>query len=495
MAGTEYRGELEQRLKTVLDELENQSKETTVILYIDEIHMICGAGAGGNSSMDIANLIKPMLTKSNIRVIGATTYDEYKQHIEKDKALARRFKQVLVVEPTPDEAKEILKGIIPIYEDYHHVKYEKGVADVIVDLSVKYIHDKKLPDKAIDIIDEAGADLSQHWNGTDTCGKVTKKMVENIIATTYNIPVQSVEKDDIAKLRELSKKVTANVFGQDEAVEECVKAIKLSRLGLTEENKPIASLLFVGQTGVGKTEVANQIAKALDVELLRFDMSEYMDKTSVNKLIGANAGYIGYEDGGLLVEEIRKHPYSVLLLDEVEKAHPDVFNSFLQIMDNATLTDNKGRKADFKNVIIIMTSNAGANEVIKKSLGFGGDTKVVDFSNMDRAVEKTFTPEFRNRLTKIVKFNSMDDKMAERIVIKKLNNFIEIITKKGIEVTYNKDVVEYIKKKGITVEYGARELIRVINDDVKMLFVDVLMKSKKPKKLDLVVENDKLILK
>ena len=494
MAGTEYRGQMEQRLKVVIDELKKQSEEGMVILYIDEIHMICGAG-GSNSSMNVANIIKPMLTKSNIRVIGATTHDEYKQHIEKDKALARRFKQVTVVEPSPDEAKEIIRGIIPLYEDYHHVKYDDGVGDIIVDLSVKYVHDKKLPDKAIDIIDEAGASLSQDWDGQNDCGTVTKKMVENIIANSYGIPVQTVEKDDIAKLRDLDKQVTANVFGQDDAVAECIKAIKLSRLGLTEENKPIASLLFVGQTGVGKTEVAKQIANALDINLIRFDMSEYMDDTAVNKLIGASAGYVGYDDGGLLVEEIRQHPYSVLLLDEVEKANPKVFNAFLQVMDNATLTDNKGRKADFKNVIIIMTSNAGANDIIKTSLGFGGDTKVVDFSSMDKAVERTFTPEFRNRLTKVVKFNSMNDDMAERIVVKHLNNLINTVEKKGIKVTYDTDVVKYVKDKGITVEYGARELLRVINDDIKMLFVDVLMSDNVPEEVKLEVNEDKLVLK
>lgn len=494
LANTEYRGEMEGRLKSVIDELEEQSNECMVILYIDEIHMIEGAGKTEGGSMDVANLIKPLLTKSNIRVIGATTYEEYKQCIEKDKALARRFKLVTVVEPTPSEAKEILHGIAPSYEEYHHVKYDKEALDEIVDLTVKYVHDKKLPDKAIDIMDEAGANISKNYKEGDKDIVITSSMIEEIIAKSYNIPVETVVEDDIKKLRELENNVKEHVFGQDEAVKECVDSIKLSRLGLTDENKPIASLLFVGQTGVGKTEVAIQISKALGIDFVRFDMSEYSDDMSVTKLIGASAGYVGYEDGGLLVEEIRKHPHCVLLLDEIEKASPKVFNTLLQVMDNATLTDNKGRQADFKNVLIIMTSNAGASGIARNGLGFGSDSKIIDFSNMDKAVKDTFTPEFRNRLTKIVKFNSMSDDMAELIVRKRLDEFIKLLKTKNISATYNNDVVKLIKIKGITKEFGARELLRVINRDIKMLFVDLMLNGKN-NNVSITVEGDNLVLK
>lgn len=494
LANTEYRGEMEGRLKSVITELEKQSNEGMVILYIDEIHMIEGAGKTEGGSMDVANLIKPLLTKSNIRVIGATTYEEYKQCIEKDKALARRFKLVTVVEPTPSEAKEILRGIAPLYEEYHHVKYENAALDEIVDLTTKYVHDKKLPDKAIDIMDEAGANISKNYKEGDKDVVITSSMIEEIIANSYNIPVETVVEDDIKKLRELEDNVKEHVFGQDEAVKECVDSIKLSRLGLTDENKPIASLLFVGQTGVGKTEVAIQLSKALGIDFVRFDMSEYSDDMSVTKLIGASAGYVGYEDGGLLVEEIRKHPHCVLLLDEIEKASPKVFNTLLQVMDNATLTDNKGRQADFKNVLIIMTSNAGASGIARNGLGFGSDSKVIDFSNMDKAVKDIFTPEFRNRLTNIVKFNSMSDVMAELIVRKRLDEFIDVLSTKNITAKYNDDVVNLIKTKGITKEFGARELLRVINKEIKMAFVDLMLNGKS-NKVSITVQDNNIVLK
>lgn len=495
LAGTEYRGDMEERLKNVLDELEEQSKDTMVILYIDEIHMICGAGKTEGGSMDVANLIKPVLTKSKIKIIGATTYEEYKQYFEKDKALSRRFKMVTVCEPSIEEAKEIMYGIAPIYGKFHHVTYRKEALDAVVELTVKYVHDKRLPDKAIDILDEAGANVSKNYTKGDKNKIVTKAIVEKIISDSYNIPAETVVEDETAKLRTLESRVKENVFGQDEAIVECVNAIKLNRLGLTDENKPVANFLFVGQTGVGKTEIAVQLSKALGIELVRLDMSEYSDEMSVNKLIGAGAGYIGYEDGGILVEEIRKHPYCVLLLDEIEKAHAKVFNTLLQVMDNATLTDNKGRKADFKNVIIIMTSNAGASDMTRNGLGFGSDSKIVDFSTMDKAVKDTFTPEFRNRLTKIIKFNNMSEEMAYRIVKKHLDELVKLLDNKGIKTEYDNDAIEYIKAKGITPEFGAREILRVINSDVKMLFVDKLLSGKKTTKtLKLVVKDNKLKL-
>lgn len=493
LAGTQYRGDMEDRVCKVVNELEKIAEENTVILYIDEIHMICGAGKTDGGSMDVANIIKPLLTKSLIKVIGATTYEEYKQYMEKDKAFSRRFKLVTVVEPTPDEAKLILRGIASQYEEFHHVKYDVNALDRIVDLTVKYVHDKRLPDKAIDIMDEVGANLSQHYKSDGKVKKVTVSMVEKIIAKSYNIPKETVETDELSKLKLLEDKISESLFGQNEAIKTCVDSVKLNRLGLGDANKPVANLLFVGQTGVGKTELATQLAKSLNIDFVRFDMSEYSDEMSVTKLIGASAGYVGYEDGGLLVEQIRKHPHCVLLLDEIEKANPKVFSVLLQVMDNATLTDNKGRVADFKNVILIMTSNAGASDIVRTGIGYGSAMKVVDFSQMDKAVKATFAPEFRNRLTATVKFNSMSDDMAEKVVSKHLNSLIEALKSKGVVVKYDSDVVSFLKKKGITPEYGARELLRVINSELKMLFVDYLLDGKSGNVVVKVVDN-KLVL-
>lgn len=493
LAGTQYRGDMEERLCSVVNELEKIAKGSTVILYIDEIHMICGAGRTDGGSMDVANIIKPLLTKSVIKVIGATTYEDYKQYVEKDKALGRRFKLVTVVEPTPDEAKLIMRGLAPSYEEFHHVKYDPTALDRIVDLTVKYVHDKRLPDKAIDIMDEVGANLSQNYKDGDKKKRVTVSMIEKVIAQSYNIPKETVETDEISKLKYLEDKISESLFGQDEAIKACVNCVKLNRLGLGDANKPVANLLFVGQTGVGKTELAIQLANSLGIDFVRFDMSEYSDEMSVTKLIGASAGYVGYEDGGLLVEQIRKHPHCVLLLDEIEKANSKVFSTLLQVMDNATLTDNKGRVADFKNVILIMTSNAGAADIVHTGMGYGSASKVVDFTKMDKAVNATFTPEFRNRLTATVKFNSMSDEMAEKVVIKHLDSLLEVLESKGVKAKYDGDVVKFLKKKGITPEYGARELLRVINSDVKLLFVDYLLEEKSGN-VAVKVDGDKLVL-
>lgn len=464
MAGTKYRGDLEERMKFIMKELNKMGK---VILYIDEIHMLMGGS--GDGSLNMANLLKTSLTDGNIRFIGATTYKEYKNSIEKDAAFARRFKIVNIVEPSADEAKEILRGIIPYYAEYHGVSYADNAIDAAVDLSVKYIHDKYLPDKAIDLIDEAGA--SCNIKGVSS---VTANVIEGIIAENCNIPKESVTSEDKSVLKNLDKRLKSVVFGQDSAIEECVKAVKLSRAGLTDANKPVASLLFVGQTGVGKTEIARQLASTLNIDFVKFDMSEYFDSTSVNKLIGASAGYVGYDDGGLLVEEIRKHPHCVLLLDEIEKAHPSVFNALLQVMDDARLTDNKGRMADFKNVIIIMTSNAGASGVKQMNIGFG-ESATTDYSQMNKAVEKTFTPEFRNRLTKIIVLNPMNEDMAKKIAKKQLDKLVSTLADKGVALTYTPSVVDYCVSHGITEEFGARPIIRVVNDDIKMLLVDELI--------------------
>ena len=465
MAGTSYRGELEQKIQTILEVL---NEKDNPILYIDEIHNIVGGDAVG--AMNIANLIKKALIESKIKFIGATTYNEYKNTIEKDNALARRFKTVEVKEPSTEQTKKILQGIIPYYEDFHGVKYTDDAVDTAIKLSVKYIHDKYLPDKAIDLIDESGAYMSKNNLHDD----VTKSLVEQIVSENYNIPKETVTSEDNKLIFTLEDNLKKVVFGQNEAIMECVKSIKLSRAGLLGDNKPVASLLFVGQTGVGKTEIARQLASSMDIDFVKFDMSEYMDETSVNKLIGASSGYVGYEDGGLLVEEIRKHPHCVLLLDEIEKANPKVFNLLLQVMDDAKLTDNKGRVADFKNVVMIMTSNAGASGIKTKALGFGAED-TVDYSQMNKAVENLFTPEFRNRLTKVIVLNPMNDDMAKKIAKKELNNLVTVMKSKGVTVTYTPSVVKYCMTKGITKEFGARPIIRLINDDIKMLFVDDLL--------------------
>lgn len=468
MAGSRFRGDTEERVKGLLDELEKKEK---VILYIDEIHNLVGTGSVNGSGMDLGGLFKTALTNSHIRFIGTTTYDEYRQYFEKDKALSRRFKSVDILEPTIAEAKEIIRGILPHYEKYHGVQYTADAVDASVELTAKYMHEKFLPDKAIDMIDEAGALFSKDGNG----GTVTHEVIEKLVAESCQIPAETVGSDDKKKLLSLASEMKKHVFGQDEAIDECAQAIKLARSGLQDENKPVANLLFVGQTGVGKTEIAKQLASHMGIDLVRFDMSEYADETAVNKLVGASAGYVGYEDGGLLVEQIRKHPHCVLLLDEIEKAHPKVFNVLLQVMDNGELTDNRGRKADFRNVILIMTSNAGATGVISRGLGFGAAQEIVDMGNMKRAVEKTFTPEFRNRLTKVVTLNSMDDQMAANIVDLRMRDLTSLLKSKGIKITYSSSVLDYLKDKGITKEFGARELLRVINSDIKMLFVDGML--------------------
>lgn len=468
MAGSRFRGDMEERVKGLINEL---SAKDRVILYVDEIHTLIGTGSAGGGGIDLGSLFKTALTDSHIRFIGTTTYDEYRKYFEKDRALARRFKSVDILEPSVAETKEILRGILPYYEEFHNVTYSEDAVNSAVELSVKYIREKFLPDKAIDLIDEAGAMFSKDGKS----GEVTNETIEKLVSETCRVPIETVNTDDRQKLMTLADTMKKHVFGQDEAIDECVQAIKLSRSGLTDENKPVASLLFVGQTGVGKTEIARQLASHMGIELVRFDMSEYVDEISVNKLIGSSAGYVGYEDGGLLVEAIRKNPHAVLLLDEIEKANPKVFNILLQVMDNAELTDNKGRKADFRNVIIIMTSNAGATGVVSRGLGFGVASKVIDMGNMKRAVEKTFTPEFRNRLTKVITLNSMDEAMAERIVDLRMRDFQYLLKSKGVKVTYGSKVLEYLKNKGITEEFGARELLRVINSDIKLLLVDGLL--------------------
>ena len=420
-------------------------------------------------------MLKPYLADGHIRFIGATTYEEYKKYFEKNKSLVRRFQNVEIKEPTEEESIKILEGLKDKYEEYHKVKYKDDVIPYIVKMSAKYINERFLPDKAIDILDEAGSLRKLHPTSKKT-QKVDKETVNEILTKICRVPIETVETDDTEGLSTLEDRIKSMIFGQDEAVQQVVNAVKFSKAGLSEENKPLASLLFVGPTGVGKTEIAKRLAAELGVKLVRFDMSEYGEKHAVAKLIGSPAGYVGYEEGGILTEAIRKNPSSVLLLDEIEKAHPDIFNVLLQVMDYATLTDNQGRKADFRNVVVIMTSNAGANKLGKSGIGFVSQGH--DNSALMEEVKRIFQPEFRNRLSKIVSFNSMDEKMAELVVDKKLNELKDQLSAKKIEFKADKKAKNLIKKRGISQEFGAREVDRVIRNDIKPLFVDEILFGK-----------------
>lgn len=473
IAGTKYRGDFEERIKKILDII---SKKQRPIVYIDEIHNIVGAGALNGGALDASNMLKPYLTEGHIKFIGATTYDEYKKYFEKDKALSRRFHPIDVKQPSVAEAIEILRGIKSEYENYHNVEYTDEALVSAVTLSDKYVNDKYLPDKAIDIIDEAGAYAANiNENGTNKV-TVDEKLIEKVVSKMCSIPEQSVESNEVDILRNLEDVMKENIFNQDSAVEEVVRCIKMSRAGLNEDEKPIASMLFVGPTGVGKTEIARKLSEILGIELIRFDMSEYSEKHSAAKLIGSPPGYVGYEEGGLLTDAIRKTPHCVLLLDEIEKAHEDIVNVLLQVMDYATLTDNKGRKADFKNVIVIMTSNAGAKNVGKKLIGFGN--REIQGEAIMEEVKKYFTPEFRNRLDKIVVFNHMNDKMAKDIAEKQLENFADKLKKKNINIEFTQDTINAVADKGTSYEFGARQINRVIASDIKPLFIDAILFGK-----------------
>lgn len=469
LAGTKYRGDFEERVKQVLDEIKTYENP---IVYIDEIHNIVGAGALNGSSIDGGSLIKSYLLEGKIKFIGATTYEDYKKYFEKDKALIRRFQMIDVKETTEEETIKIIMGLKESFESYHKVKYEEEAIKEAVKLSAKYINDRFLPDKAIDIIDEAGAYLDINRKSSEE-NVVTKKVVEEIIAGICNIPKETVETTEIETLKNLEKNLKKNIFGQDNAIEEVSRVIKLSRAGLNDDNKPIASMLFVGPTGVGKTEIAKVLAKELGLDLIRFDMSEYGEKHAAAKLIGTPPGYVGYEEGGLLTDTIKKKPNSVLLLDEIEKAHPDILNVLLQVMDYATLTDNKGRKADFRNVIIIMTSNAGAKNLGKIPVGFGREELNKDA--IKEEVKNIFTPEFRNRLDKKIVFNEINEKMALEIANKEIENLKEKLSAKNITIDFTKESIKFISKKGLSKEFGAREIIRLINSEIKPLFVEEIL--------------------
>lgn len=469
LAGTQYRGDFEKRFKKVMEGL---SKIEKPIVYMDEIHNIVGAGAVSGGSLDVSNLLKPYLSDGKIRFIGATTYEEYKKHFAKSKSLTRRFQNIDVKEPSVTDTIQILYGLKKSYETYHHVKYNKGVIEQAVILSDKYVNERYLPDKAIDLIDEAGAYRCLHPLEQKT-QSVDKKLIETILSKTCNIPKQTVEADEIEQLAKLEENLRKEIFGQDEAIQEVVNAVKLSRSGLNEESKTIANLLFVGPTGVGKTEVARCLAKRLGVKLIRFDMSEYTEKHAVAKLIGAPAGYVGYEEGGLLTDAIRKTPHCVLLLDEIEKAHNDIFNVLLQLMDYATLSDNQGRKADFRNVILIMTSNAGAAFIGKPRIGF--ESKPGNAHAMDDELKRIFSPEFRNRLTKVIHFNFVDNAMADQIIEKQLHILLARLADKKVHVIVDPSVKAYLKEKGINTEFGARKIQHLIQTEIKPVFVDQIL--------------------
>ena len=468
LAGTKYRGDFEQRLKGVLKQLKDQ---TGAILFIDEIHTLIGAGAASGGTLDASNLLKPALSNGQIKCIGATTFTEYRGIFEKDAALSRRFQKVDVVEPSVEQTVEILKGLKSRFEEHHNVKYALGALQAAAELSAKYINDRHLPDKAIDVIDEAGA--AQRILPKNKQKKtITRSEVEEIVSKIARIPPASVSSDDRSKLKTLDRDLKSVVFGQDPAIDALAAAIKMARSGLGRPEKPIGSFLFSGPTGVGKTEVAKQLAFILGIELIRFDMSEYMERHAVSRLIGAPPGYVGFDQGGLLTEAISKKPHSVLLLDEIEKAHPDVFNVLLQVMDHGTLTDNNGRKADFRNVVIIMTTNAGAETMNKAVIGF--TTKRESGDEM-ADLKRLFTPEFRNRLDATISFRALDEEIIMRVVDKFLLELESQLAEKKVEVAFTDKLRAHLAKKGFDPLMGARPMQRLIQDTVRRALADELL--------------------
>lgn len=466
VAGTQFRGDFEKRIKMVMEGL---AQEGNAILCIDEIHNLIGAGRNGDASLDASNMLKPYLESGAIRFIGSTTYDEYNRYIAKQKSLVRRFQQIDIAEPSVDDAIRIVEGLRPSYEKFHGVKYAAGVVEFAVRSAAKHIRDRFLPDKAIDLIDEAGAYRETHPLTTQKRQTVDRRLVTDILARVCKIDAEALKEQSNDALRTMESDIKKEIFGQDEAVGRVVEAVQMSKAGLADDTKPMASLLFVGPTGVGKTEVARVLSERMGMKLVRFDMSEYAEKHAVAKLIGSPAGYVGYEDGGLLTAAVRKTPNCVLLFDEIEKAHPDIFNIFLQMMDYAALTDNHGERADFRNAIIIMTSNAGAQYASRASIGFTGSVSRGDA--MLTTVKKTFKPEFINRLTDIVVFHDMSRQMASLILDKKLAQLQTKLSAKNVTLHLSAEARELLLTKGFTPEYGARELDRVIGSMLKPLLM------------------------
>ena len=492
LAGTRYRGDFEERLKAVMKEMEDHAD---AILFIDEIHTVIGAGATSGGAMDASNLLKPALQGGKLRCMGSTTYKEFRQHFEKDRALSRRFQKIDVNEPSVEDTVKILMGIKSYFEDHHDLRYTNDAIRSAVELSARYIHDRKLPDKAIDVIDEAGA--AQHLMSESKRRKtIGAKDIEAVVAKIARIPPKSVSKDDSEVLRDLEKNLKRVVFGQDAAISALASAIKLARAGLREPEKPIGNYLFAGPTGVGKTEVAKQLALILGVELLRFDMSEYMEKHAVSRLIGAPPGYVGFDQGGMLTDGVDQHPHCVLLLDEMEKAHPDVYNILLQVMDHGKLTDHNGRSVDFRNVILIMTSNAGAMEMSKSAIGFGRDRRTGEDT---AAIERTFTPEFRNRLDAVISFAPLSKDIIMQVVEKFVLQLEGQLIDRNVHIELSPQAAAWLGEKGYDDRMGARPLGRVIQEHIKKPLAEELLFGKllkggvvkvgvKDDKIDLIIE-------
>ncbi|ANM10436.1 ATP-dependent Clp protease ATP-binding subunit ClpA [Rhizobium sp. N324] len=460
LAGTRYRGDFEERLKQVVKELEEYPG---AVLFIDEIHTVIGAGATSGGAMDASNLLKPALSSGAIRCIGSTTYKEYRQFFEKDRALVRRFQKIDVSEPSIDDAIEIMKGLKPYFEEYHHLRYSNDAIKSAVELSARYISDRKLPDKAIDVIDETGA-AQMLLPPSKRRKLITEKEIEATVATMARIPPKTVSKDDEAVLANLEQELRSVVYGQDIAIEALSTSIKLARAGLREPNKPIGAYVFSGPTGVGKTEVAKQLASSLGVELLRFDMSEYMERHTVSRLLGAPPGYVGFDQGGLLTDGVDQHPHCVVLLDEIEKAHPDIYNILLQVMDHGTLTDHNGKKIDFRNVILIMTTNAGASEMAKAAIGFGSSKRT---GEDEEALTRLFTPEFRNRLDAIIPFAALPTAVIHKVVQKFIMQLEAQLSERNVTFDLHEDAIAWLSEKGYDEKMGARPLARVIQDTIK----------------------------
>ncbi|MGI3165223.1 ATP-dependent Clp protease ATP-binding subunit ClpA [Pseudooceanicola sp. 200-1SW] len=471
LAGTRYRGDFEERLKAVVTELE---AHPDAVLFIDEIHTVIGAGATSGGAMDASNLLKPALAGGKLRCMGSTTYKEFRQHFEKDRALSRRFQKIDVNEPSVEDAVKILQGLKPYFEEHHGIRYTNDAVKTAVELSARYINDRKLPDKAIDVIDEAGA--AQHLLSESKRRKtIGVKEIEAVVAKIARIPPKNVTKDDAEVLKDLEGSLKRVVFGQDKAIEALSSAIKLARAGLREPEKPIGNYLFAGPTGVGKTEVAKQLADTLGVELLRFDMSEYMEKHAVSRLIGAPPGYVGFDQGGLLTDGVDQHPHCVLLLDEIEKAHPDVYNILLQVMDHGQLTDHNGRTVNFRNVVLIMTSNAGAAEQAKSAIGFGRDRREGEDT---AAIERTFTPEFRNRLDAVISFQPLPKEVILQVVEKFVLQLEAQLMDRGVTIELTRPAAEWLADKGYDDKMGARPLGRVIQEHIKKPLAEELLFGK-----------------
>lgn len=488
VAGTQFRGDFEDRINRIMKGIEQEEK---AIVYIDEIHNLVGAGQTGSGSLDASNMLKPYLEGGKVRFIGATTYEEYNRNLVRSKGLIRRFQTIDIVEPSIDETIKILQELKPNYEAFHHVKYNDDAIEFAVKASARYINDRYLPDKAIDLIDEAGAFVNMKGRRSKT---VDKQLIADVLAKVSKIDALAMKENDNTNLENLYQRMNSVIYGQDEALRSVVEAVQLSKAGLTDETKPLASLLFVGPTGVGKTEVAKVLAKEMGVQLIRFDMSEYVEKHTVAKLIGSPAGYVGYEDSGLLTDAVRKSPDCVLLLDEIEKAHSDIFNILLQVMDYGVLTDNKGRKAFFRNVVLIMTSNAGAQFAAQASVGFA--STVTTGSAMLKQVKKTFKPEFINRLSGIVVFNDMDRDMASLILDKKLRELSALLKVKKVTMKLSKEAHEHLLQQGFSKEFGAREMDRVILQQLKTLLMREILfgRLKDGGKANVKLKDDKLYI-